>query len=306
MRIRTRNALAGYSFLLPWLIGFFVFTLYPVYLSIRMSFSSVQIIPGGIELEFIGLDVYNHIWNVDSNFRGFLARDIVFIATAVPFVIVFALVIALLLNGKYRFRTFYRAVFFLPVVIMSGPVMMELMGRVNPEFTTNEGLLAYLFMVLPGAAADAVSFVLGNIVAFLWFSGAQILIFLAGLQKLDRSVYEAAEIDGASGWECFWKLTLPHIKGLILINAIYTVVEIANFAGGVSPLMFYHDQFNTTIGVDMNAFNTVNPYIAMMRDSMTWRYNASAAMSWVYFLAIAAMLAGVYAVFRFFDRGDKV
>jgi len=305
MKIRTRNALAGYLFLLPWLIGFLIFTLYPVILSVRMSVSSVLIVPGGVEFNFIGLDAYRYIWNVDGNFRGFLARDIVFMLSALPFVLVFSLVIALLLNGRYRFRALYRAIFFLPVVIMSGPVMMELLGRVNPEYATNDGLLGYLFAVLPGAAVSAVSFVLNNIVAFLWFSGAQILIFLAGLQKLDRSVYEAAEIDGASGWECFWKLTLPYLKGLILINAVYTIVEISNFAGAVTPLLFYHDQVNTLAGTDMNAFNAVNPYITMMKDSMAWRYNASAAMSWVYFAAIALMLAAVYGVFRFFDRGDN-
>ena len=116
----------------------------------------------------------------------------------------------------------------------------------------------------------------------LWFSGVQILIFLAGLQKISPSLYEAADIDGASSWEKFWKITLPHIAPLALVCAIYTVVDISNYSGNA-----------VNYDITDNLFNT-----SMM-------YSLSSAMSWIYFGVVLLILLAVYLVFLWLGRRGR-
>ena len=125
-------------------------------------------------------------------------------------------------------------------------------------------------------------YILDNLVLILWFSGVQILIFLAGLQKISPSIYEAAEIDGAGAWEKFWKITLPHIAPLALICAVYTVVDVSNYS-----------EMAVNTDISKNLFNT-----SMM-------YSLSAAMSWIYFGVIMLILSVVYILFYWMGRKSK-
>ena len=121
--VQRRNYVKGYLFVSPWIVGFLLFTLYPVVYSVLISLNSIQVAPGNIVMEWKGLEFYNRALNLDPGFKIDLGSTVFFIVCATPLILVFALIIALLLNGKYRFRTFFRAVFFLPVIIMSGPVI---------------------------------------------------------------------------------------------------------------------------------------------------------------------------------------
>jgi len=301
MTIRKRNTLTGYMFLLPWLFGLLTLSLYPIIYSIRISFSDVRLMPGEVIMNWYGFDRYLYLFTVHPDFREFLLNDIRFIAVSLLIVLPFSLIVAILLNAKFRFRAIFRVVFFLPVIIMSGPAIMSLMGDLNEVGLMNNPILFPVFMILPGMVADAAAFVLNNLVTFMWFSGVQILIFLAGLQKIDSSSYEAAEIDGASKWECFWKITLPYMKTLILINAIYTVVEVANFGGTISPL-----QGSAINDVDVtNHIAQVNFFILQNLMNVVRPFSLSAAASWVYFLSIALVLVVVLLVYKFFEGRDK-
>ncbi|MDR1440161.1 MAG: sugar ABC transporter permease [Clostridiales bacterium] len=302
LTIRARDALAGYMFLLPWLAGLLAFSLYPVAYSLRMSVSSVTAKPGGAALTYAGLVNYAEAINVDVNFKGALLADVQFIVMALVIVMVFSLVVAVLLNGRFRFRAVFRVVFFLPVVIMSGPVLLELMGKIDNFNFVGDGLVYTLFELMPAQVAQAVDFVLDNLVAVMWFSGVQVLIFLAGLQKIDRSVYEAAEIDGAGAWESFWKITLPHMKALVLINAIYTVMEIANFSGTGSTLVDTGASVEAT--TSMLRVNRMNAFIMRNITNTLHPYSFSAAASWLYFIALSAVMLAVLLVYKFFDRRD--
>jgi ABC-type sugar transport system permease subunit len=127
---------------------------------------------------------------------------------------------------------------------------------------------------LPSAIAEPISELFTNMITILWYSGVQILIFLSALQKIDRSVYEAAKIDGGSGWECFWKITLPTIKPMIMLNCVYTVVFISN--------------------------NDQNVIIEMIKAAMTSGtkekgYGYAAAMAWMYSLVVL-LIVGLFAV----------
>ena len=127
LRPRTRSTITGTLFFLPWLIGFFAITAYPLVYSLVICFNQVQIKPGAIELKSVGWEYFRQAFAVDTEYPTKLISSLASVLIGTPLVVVFSLVIALLLNRRFRGRTVYRIVFFLPVVIMSGPVMSELM-----------------------------------------------------------------------------------------------------------------------------------------------------------------------------------
>ena len=226
LNYRARSTITGTMFFLPWLIGFFAITAYPLIYSLVICFNQVQIRPGTIELEPIGWEYFRQAFAVDTEYPTKLITSLCNVMMGTPLVVVFSLVIALLLNRKFKGRTFYRIVFFLPVVIMSGPVMSELMSESSAMSIEMDimGIRSILMELDYGWANILLTF-LNSFVRILWFCGVQIIVFLAGLQKIDRNMYEAAAIDGATAWESFWKITLPHMRPIILLNTIYTIIE---------------------------------------------------------------------------------
>jgi ABC-type sugar transport system permease subunit len=211
-------------------------------------------------------------------------ESIFLIATGLPIVLVFSLIISLLLNQEFPGRSFYRLVFFLPVIIMSGPVLTQLVNETDAmKLRLDSGILSqYLRMISPGRGQGRLFILfMDNLVRTLWFSGIQILVFLAVLQKIDRSMYEAAAIDGATGWEMFWRITLPYLRSTIVINTIYTIVEM----GAVSS-----DPTNVKIMSHLLEVNRPFSY--------------SAAMSWIYALA-QLLLMGLATLLLFKREGRR-
>lgn len=225
---RHRRTIAGYCFIMPWVIGFILFMAYPLYSSLKMSFNKVFITTTGIVMEPVGWENYKRAFLSDTTFieemLGFL-KSVVFM---VPIVIVFSLFVALLINQPIRLKGFFRSIFFLPVVITSGEVVKELFsqGATSIPIVERYGIINWIQDNLSRSWADPIIGIIEQLIVVLWFSGVQILIFLAGLQKVNSQIYEAAQIDGASPWEIFWKITLPGIKAFILVNIIYTIVDL--------------------------------------------------------------------------------
>jgi ABC-type sugar transport system permease subunit len=282
LTIRQRNSITGYLFISPWIIGFLVFTFYPTIYSFLLSLNELHITTNGILMKFKGLYYFNEAINVDTAFKTILMDTVLFVCCATPIIIVFALTIALLLNRKYRGRSLFRILFFLPVIIMSGPVIGELLGQYTINLTANPAIYSFI-NGLPGFIKKTVLFSLQNFVLIIWFSGAQILIFLAGLQKISPEIYEAASIDGASAWEKFWKITLPFVKPFALVNSVYTVMEIANYSN-----------------------NSINEKIKSHLLEVNRPYSFSAAMSWIYFVVVLLTILVVYLIFSGFGRRERV
>lgn len=281
-KTKLTNTMKGMLFVSPWLIGFAVFTLIPFINSILYSFNAVSITPGKINLKWAGLEYYNQAWNVSTSFKLNLSSSAMMICCATPVILVFALIVAVMLNNKFRGRVFFRAIFFMPVIIMSGPVISKLLTGYTVNFTEEGSQIMLFLQSLPGVISKPCVFVLDNLVLILWFSGVQILIYLAGLQKVSTSLYEAAEIDGAGAWEKFWKITLPHMGPIILINGIYTVVTIANYSEQAINQEISNSMFNTSM-----------------------MYSLSAAMSWIYFLLVLLILAVVGLLFWFISKKEN-
>ncbi len=276
LRPRTRSTVTGTLFFLPWLIGFFAITAYPLVYSLVICFNQVQIKPGEIILEPVGWEYFRQAFAVDTEYPTKLLSSLASVLLGTPLVVVFSLVIALLLNRKFRGRTVYRIVFFLPVVIMSGPVMSELMTESSAMSINMDimGLRSILMELDYGWARILLTF-LNSFVRILWFCGVQIIVFLAGLQKVDRNMYEAAAIDGATAWEAFWKITLPHLRPIILLNAIYTIIEMGTAAD---------DATNGKI-------------VGAIRD-IARPYSYAAVLSWIYAFGLLLLILLAFLLLR--------
>ena len=278
-KLKRKNSIAGAAFVSPWIAGFLVFTLYPLINGVVMSLNNVTIKPEGIIYTWAGDEFYDYALNVSTTFKLDLGSTAMMIGCSTPVVLVFSLIIAVLLNQHFPGRSFFRTVFFMPVIIMSGPVISSLLTGHTVDFT-DEGSQIYIFLSgLPSVFSKPCLFVLDNLVLILWFSGVQILIFLAGLQKISPSLYEAADIDGASSWEKFWKITLPYVSPMVVLSAFYTIIELAN-----------------------DSTNSVNTYIAERMMDINGYYSFSTAMSWIYTVVLALLLLVLYLIFMFFGK----
>ena len=282
LTLRKRDAFSGYVFLLPWIIGFFAFTAYPFFYSVYLSFNAVTLAPTGERVtEFVGLLWYYEALQNSTTFTIALIETVQTVVFSAPIIVVTCLIIAILLNGSFKGRTFFRALFFFPAIVISGPVITELIENNAATIVTPGRYAVYNIIAQTGTLGQPLIFVFDHIVTILWFSEVQILIFLAGLQKIGRPLYEAASIDGASGWQFFWKVTLPYMKPMILLSSVYTIVILSGFS--TNPI-------NTEITANMRVIGRVFSY--------------SAAMSWMYFMVVLAMLGVVFFLFRDRERNE--
>ena len=273
-KLEKREARYGYLFILPWFIGVLVFLLIPLVQSFQFSLADIRMTPFGRLITFVGHENYTQIWLEDKDFPVMLVSYFVETLLSVPIIVVFALIIAMLLNGRIKFKGTFRLIFFLPVIIVSGPVMLMLTGQGATSISTMnvQAISSALNQFLPTYIAKSISEVFGNMVTILWYSGVQILIFISALQKIDPSLYEAAKMDGGSEWECFWKITLPTIKPMILLNAVYTVIAISN------------NESNLIISIIQSAMFAGNK-----------GYGYASAMAWMYSLA-ETLIIGIVAL----------
>jgi len=282
LTLEGKNALAGYLFILPFIIGILAFMFLPILESLRMVFSDVNIdlVKNGFTMDFSGRDNIKRVLMIDPEFNRLLVEEIGRMLLIVPAVIIFSLFIALILNQEFKARGFVRAVFFLPVILSSGIMigletnntllnsMADIIKEGNLMKSSITGVLENI-LVVEGAASDFMAYIF-NIVNQIYdiamASGIQIIIFLSALQTIPPSMFEAAKMEGATSWECFWKITFPMVSSLILVNVVYSVV----------------DYF----------IRTDNRVMEKIRVTMMQRmeYGFSTAMAWIYFLAVIVII----------------
>jgi ABC-type sugar transport system permease subunit len=276
MSIETRKKIEGLGFISLWFIGLVLFWIYPLIYSFLMSFNKVTIMTDHLQFKFIGLRNFKKALfqeaDIPNTFFQFIDQTIIII----PIIVVFSLVIALLLNQKFKGRGIIRGIFFLPVLLTSGNLINELVGQ-------NQGSINFLvsvtsknmFSYLGPTWETTINNILSNFLIILWYSGVQMLILIAGLQSISPSVYEAAKIDGANAWEILWKITLPGITPFIFISVVYTIV----------------DQFTLTS----------NPILKLVNDTIfgsNTGFGYASAISWIYFAVILLFLLFSFMIFR--------
>ncbi len=271
---KRRQSIIGLSFIMIWIIGYLIFALYPIFYSLYLSFFKVKLDGANLNMTFLGIDNFKAAFLYDPYFVEILVGYIIEILINVPITIVFALIIALLINQDIKGKGIWRTIFFLPVIIISGPVIGELMRQgatTLPSIREYDLIRMVLNNINPGIAAPIQS-LFDTILLVLWFAGIQILIFLAGLQKIDREIYEASMVDGAGPWASFWKITLPSIKPLISVAIIYTVVSMSVFS--LNRVIIY----------------IRNVMLGESTDALINGYGYSAAISWIYFIVMVLII----------------
>lgn len=256
-------------FVSVWVIGFLIFTIYPIFRTIKMSFDSVIISANGLITEFVGFLNYQNAFLSDVTFTKALIQYIGQIVLEVPIAVVFSLLIAMVLSKDIKGKGLMRTVFFLPVIIISGPVMEKFtdMGMMAIQGTQDSALIDNILFMLPETLSSLLSTLIDSFVMILWFCGVQILLLLSALQKMDKPMYEAAHIDGASAWESFWLITLPNLRTMIVICIVYTIVTISTF--------------------------DTNPVISMIQENMfsiTSGMGYASAQAWVYFFTLLLVI----------------
>lgn len=292
-----KKGLYGYGFIAIWIIGVIYMFIVPIFKSAWYSMCYTELVTTADQAAQRGMTsagIYTE-WNNFGNYeealfknQDYLPKLTESLGAMVPQVIVvmiFSLFIALLLNQKFRGRTFARAVFFLPVLVATGPVLAVIKGDISTNGISSGEQFSALFQTdlvdellqflgiynLNQQLTTTIQTITSDIFNLLWSAGIQILIFLAALQQIPVSAKEAASMEGATGWEFFWKITFPMISPMILANLIYTVID--TFIDSENPVMSI-----------------------VIAQSRGLRYGLSAAMAWIYFLIVAVALAIIVAI----------
>ena len=280
----------GYIFVSPWIFGVIVFVLVPLLNCIYYSFSDTSMQPDGLKTTFVGLSYYKELFTKDPYYINDMAKSMSSIFTSMPLVIALSMILAIVLNQEFKGRTLVRGIFFLPVIIVSGPVMKLLDG-----FSMTEGLAAmggstdaaqsseFMQLIdfsqilqqlsLPQNINNLIEGYLRNTFNLIWSCGVQILLFVAGLQTIPKQLYEAGTVEGITAWEQFWYITVPMLGRIIMLVMFYTMVEM---------------------------FITDSPVIERAESLLTqdMKYSASSAMLWPYFILVGIAMGLIIFVYN--------
>ena len=297
--IQASRARKGTMFILPFIIGFIVFMVRPLLMSLQMSFNSINVLNGvmtpateqvftlqvfGVKLLELPLGKYYYALQTDPKFNQLLIDEIGRMAVNTLATLVLSFVIAVILNQKFKGRLLCRVIFFLPVILSSGVLPgiensnenYNLINSINQAVQNSVGLnisssLEDMLSIsgVGGGIFNVVFQMINSIYDIVMASGIQIIVFLSGLQAISPSLYEAADVEGCSAWESFWKITFPMVSPLLLVNCIYTIID------------FF-----------MKNDNAVIERINEIMYGVQMDLGLASAMSWLYF-AVALAFIGI-------------
>jgi ABC-type sugar transport system permease subunit len=285
MPYEKRKGMYGYGFIALWLLGTIKWFLIPLFASLRNSFGDIELNTGSMDYTWIGLDNYKYAFMEDSYYVQYLVSVLKNTAIKTPLIIVFSLFVAVILNQEFKGRGFARAVFFLPVIVATGPVYAIISGDMSSSGSNDASQFSTMFETdlvgelmefigiygISDALTETIQSITTDIFSLVWNSGIQILIFLAGLQNIPTSAREAAQMEGATAWEYFWKITFPYVSPMILANLIFTII----------------DSFTDTSNSVMKL---------VLEYQKNWEFGRSSAMAWSYFLIVMVAVGIITAI----------
>ena len=276
----------GYLFTTHWIIGILIFFAFPLIQSILFSFSDIEIVGGGINLNFIGIENFRQILTIDANYEIWVKNSVTTYLYSLPIIILLSMALAIILNQKFRGRLFFRALYFLPVIISTGAVInliFKTTGSDMSDIGVSDAYSANMVSVddivklldINGEIAAFITQTISKIFDLVWSCGIQIVLFLAGLQSVPSSLYEASKVEGATKWEEFWFITFPSLSRVTLLVAVFTMVELITSE-------------RTTL---------IKNVYSMMRAG---NYDETSAMIWFYFLICGAMMGIIIFLYNRF------
>jgi len=278
-----RQGFLGYMFLLPWLVGFLSFTVWPFVYTIFLSFHEVRLTVEGWSTIFNGIDNYNLAFLRNTEFVPALISFATMELLYAPVITVIAFILALLLNQKIKFRPGFRALFFLPVIVMSGPVMYQLMDSGSMTFAgiTDMILFQVVWQFSP-PLANALLSLFQNFSMVLWFTGIPIILFITGMQKINDSMLEAARIDAATSWQILWKIIIPIIRPIAMVSIILTIVQLGTYS--------------------------INPVLSLVQEALynsTSGLGVASAFAWIYTVTALALMGLAFILLNKKEDAEK-
>lgn len=271
----VRDALIGLFFISPFIIGTFLFFAYPTVTSFLMSFGNVDKNSGNMSIIFSGTENYVKAFIEDTEFVPKLLASMKEVAVQTPLIVIFSLLIAILLNKITRFKAFFRVVIILPFLIGSGNVMSQLLSMEvdkNVLLFSGSNISVWINSLMGGEIGGIIDLFFSVIVLVLWSSSVQILLFLSAIQSTNPALYEAARIDGAGEYSIFWKITLPTVMPILLLNTVYTIIN--TFTSSTNPLLYYIKKQSLSLG----------------------EHGYAAALGWIYFAFIIVFIGIVVLI----------
>ena len=293
-RAQRREAIEAYLCILPWLIGFVLFVGGPILASARLSLTDYSLLAPA---EDVGLENYRTLIN-DPLFWLSLKITLIYTVVHVPLAIAGGFALALLLNQNVRFVALWRTVFYLPAVVSGVAVALLWLWVFNPELGLANRFLG-LFGIEPVGWLLSTRWALpALIIISLWNVGGGIVIYLAGLQGIPTELYEAAHIDGASGWRRFWSVTVPLMTPVLFFQLI--VGMIGAFQVFTNPLVL-------TNGGPANATLVYVLYLYQNAFSF-FKMGYASALAWILFLlALALTILSFWSSSRwvYYEAGER-
>lgn len=281
---RRQNHL-GYLFMLPWIIGFVIFTLFPFVATIYLSFTDVRTSVRGWEIDFVGMANYVTAFFKNTEFVPALLEFLTMIIPYTFVVIIVSFIIAYLMNKLTKFRGMFRTIYFLPVIIMSGPVMSQILDANVSEHMEEVSRYDGLFIMnmiesYSPQFAHTLGGVLDELSIILWFTGIPIVLFINGLQKINPSLFEAAKIDSANSWQILWKIIIPMIKPIALVCTVFTIAQLGTYDT-----------------------NPVYGLIKTATGNLSGGLGYAATYAWIYSLIVLLIIGAAFLIFK--DRKEK-
>lgn len=290
-RLEKREARYGLLFVLPLIIGVIFFLGSPLIQSFAISLGDINT-ENGYDIAVRGWENYKRALTVDADYIKYLLESLKETATNTPLIVIVSFVVAMLLKREFPGRTVYRVIFFLPVILTSGVMSEirtdELIASAIDPMAASEGMTGMLsgsqqvisdLLLSANLSPQLTNYILyaqQNIATVLSLSGIQVLIFLAALQSISPSLYEASAIEGATAWENFWKITLPMVSPQLLVIVLYTVIErFVNISGDTMHYIY-------TTGFQ------------------SLKFGYSSAMAWIYFVMVSFVVAALYFILKRF------
>ena len=247
------------------------------------AFSKVSLTTNGLKTSLVGFKNFKYIFAQNADYLDYIASAVVKFLYSFPVIIIISLILALMLNQKFRGRIFFRALYFLPVIIASGAVLNVILSSVSEgvsNIKTDESVAMAMFDVngiveglgLPQKLGDYFVTVINGIMNMIWNCGVQTVLFISGMQTIPPLLYEVSKVEGATKWEEFWFITFPMLSRVTVLVAVFTMVELMT------------DQSNS-----------------VMRQAYTFmrmqNYGEGSAMLWSYFVVIGAIMAIVIGTY---------
>ena len=276
----------GYIFLTPWIIGMALFFIVPIFQSMTYTVLdlSMSLESGGMISKYVGLENFKYVLLKDPYYIDNLITAVKEMLISVPFILVVSLILAVILDNKFRGRLFFRSLFFLPVIITTGVVLELYLKAASTNATevavseaASFGMVDFSQVLsglnLPAAIENYLSIALDNLFMLVWQSGIQIVLFIAGLQSIPDLLYEVSKVEGASKWEEFWIITLPMLSRTMFLVIVFTIVE--NITSATNAVMSQSYSF----------FNNLF-------------YGRGSAGLWFYFVIVGVIMAIVLVLYN--------